>query len=132
MKQLTGLLEKIEESVEHPTTMAVQDIGTFFETCTRAANDATNKIRETVLASLSKPPAEFLAHPVHGDHWRQVHKAWVLTMATVATMSGIPDYTSLESKSKGGRGAHYDVEVFFKKDGKVYCISSPPTNEVIK
>jgi len=119
MKRLTGILQKIEESVEQPSIMAVQDIGTFFETCTRAANDATNKVRETVLASLSKPPDEFLAHPVHGAQWRQVHEAWIRAMATVATMSGIPEYDSLESKSKGGRGAHYDVEVFFLKDGKV-------------
>ena len=119
MKRLTGLLQKIECAVEHSVVMAVQDIGTFFETSTRAANDATNKVREQVLASLSHPPAEFLAHPVHGAQWRQVHEAWVRAMATVATISGLPDYNSLESKSKGGRGAHYDVEVFFKKDGKV-------------
>jgi hypothetical protein len=99
--------------------MAVQNIRTFFETCTRAANDATNKIRETVLTSLCQPPAEFLTDPVHGNQWRQVHEAWILAMSTIAKTSGIPDYDSIESKSKGGRGAHYDVEVFFKKDGKV-------------
>ena len=98
--------------------IAVQDIQTFFETSTRAANDATNKTREIVLASLSNPPAEFLAHPVHGAQWRQVHEAWVRAMATVATTSSVPEYDSLSSTSKGGRGAHYDVEVFFKKDGK--------------
>jgi len=98
--------------------IAVQDITTFFETSTRAANDATNKVRETVLGSLSQPPAEFLAHPVHGTQWRQVHEAWVLAMGRIAATSGIPEYDSLSSTSKGGRGAHYDVEVFFKKDGK--------------
>jgi hypothetical protein len=40
-------------------------------------------------------------------------------MASVAKASGTPDYDALESKPKGGRGAHYDVEVSFLKNGKV-------------
>ena len=95
------------------------EITTFFKTSTRAGNDAANKIRERVLASLSKPPAILLAHPVYGSQWRQVYEAWVLAMGRIAASSGIPEYDSLDSKSKGGRGAHYDLEVFFKKDGKV-------------
>jgi hypothetical protein len=116
LADLKALNQKLDQLIGMSTVMA-SEITTFFETSTRAGNDAANKTRERVLASLNNPA--FLCDPVYGSQWTQVRVAWNQAMAAVAKASGIPDYDSLESKPKGGRGAHYDLEVFFKKNGKV-------------
>jgi hypothetical protein len=116
LADLKALNQKLDRLLEASTVMA-SEITTFFETSTRAGNDAANKTRERVLASLNNPA--FLSDPVYGSQWTQVRAAWNQAMASVAKASGVPDYDAIESKPKGGRGAHYDLEVFFKKNGKV-------------
>jgi len=93
--------------------MSVSDITTFFNTSTRNANDATNKVREKVLNVVCNPPKEYLDHPEFGNSWRIVYQAWNDALKNIATDTCIPVYTSIQIKIKGGRKFNYDADVMY-------------------
>ena len=88
--------------------MSVSDISTFFTKSTRSKNDATNKVRENVLKIISNPPKEYLENIEYGSSWKTVHQAWNDALKKIG-----PDYTSIQTKMKGGRAFHYDVDVIY-------------------
>lgn len=112
---LNEIIAKIEGKPDVPRSnkMSASDIATFFATSTRAENDATNKLRERVLKNICQPPAEWLADATYGTQWRTVHAEWLKAIATIAKDTAVPVYTSIQTVQKGGRGAHYDVEVHY-------------------
>jgi len=93
--------------------MSVSDIITFFSTCTRSENDATNKVREKVLKLIHNPPKEYLDNAEFGNYWRLVHEAWNNALKNIAEETNVPVYTSIRIKLKGGRNSHYDVDVMY-------------------
>lgn len=113
LKNLTRCLEPIELITTASKMSTVSDIATFFNTSTRAENDATNKIREKVLTILSDPPKEYLDNAEFGHLWAIVCEAWTKALKTLAEDTGIPEYTSVEFKKKGGRKFNYDGDAMY-------------------
>ena len=93
--------------------MSVSDIATFFTTSNRNENDATNKVRESVLKVISNPPKEYLDNTEFGNSWRIVHQAWTDALQKIADETSIPGYTSTKTNTKGGRRFNYDAEVTY-------------------
>lgn len=91
--------------------MYASDIKTFFITSTRNKNDLINKIRENILNVISNPPTEFIDNVEFGTYWNIVQKAWNDALTKIAIDTNIPSYTSTESKRKGGRRFHYDMDI---------------------
>jgi hypothetical protein len=94
----------------------VEDIGTFFKKSTRDKNDETNKIREKVLSLLLTIPKEYLEHLEFGGQWRAVYDAWIEALKSLAEKGGVGEYTSIQIKTRGGRGAHFDLEIMYYND----------------
>jgi hypothetical protein len=93
--------------------MSISDISTFFSTSTRNTNDATNKIREKILAIISNPPKIYLDDAEFGNSWRIVHEAWNDALKKIAEDSNLPVYTSIQTKVKGGRRFNYDADITY-------------------
>lgn len=91
----------------------VEDIGTFFKKSKRDKNDETNKIREKVLTLLLNIPKEYLEHLEFGGQWRTVYNAWTEALKLLAEKGGVGEYTSTQVKTRGGRGAHFDLEIMY-------------------
>ena len=92
--------------------MRVSDILTFGITSTRGANDATNKIRETILPILSRPPADYLEHAEYGPHWLSCSRAWNAALNEIALEKDIT-YTLTRINLKGGRSFNYDADLLY-------------------
>jgi len=97
----------------------VEDIKPFFDSNTRAENDATNKIREGVLKVIDNPPQEYLNHKVHGERWCTLHREWKNILKQVAKDTGIRVYTHTNTKIKAGRTHNYDIMVSYYDENKV-------------
>jgi hypothetical protein len=100
----------------------VQDIKAFFESNTRAENDATNKIRETVMKVIDNPPQEYLNHEVHGEGWRTLHREWKNVVKQIAKYTGIRVYTHTNLKVKAGRKHNYDLLISYYDEYKVVAV----------
>jgi len=92
--------------------MNVSDISTFFNTSTRDKNDATNKVRESILKIISNPPKDYLDNTEFGEMWSIVNKEWNNALKKIAEDSKI-SYTSTSIKVKGGRNSHYDADIIY-------------------
>ncbi len=99
--------------------MNVSSITTFFAKSTRSKNDATNKIRDALLEILSSPPKEFMEDAEHGEKWRIVQEAWNSALQKVATLTGIPTYSSIQVKKMAGRSYNYDAECKYFQDSEL-------------
>jgi hypothetical protein len=87
----------------------LSDISTFFKTSTRNDNDATNKVRENVLKILCNPPKEYLEDKEFGESWRKVKEEWNKALKKLVDI----EYTSTQTKAKGGRNSHYDADITY-------------------
>ena len=86
------------------------DITTFFTTSSRNDNDATNKKRENVLASLLTVPPDYLSDPTHGHQWKMVRDDWIRVLKAFT-----PDpETEATTKLMGGRKYNYDIDLAIK------------------
>jgi len=85
----------------------LSDISTFFKTSTRNDNDVTNKVRENVLKILCNPPKEYLEDKEFGESWRKVKEEWNKALKKLVDI----EYTSTQTKAKGGRHSHYDADI---------------------
>jgi hypothetical protein len=86
------------------------DITTFFTTSSRNDNDATNKKRENVLASLLTVPPDYLSDPTHGIQWRTVRDDWIRVLKAFT-----PDpEREATTKLMGGRKYNYDIDLSIK------------------
>jgi hypothetical protein len=92
--------------------MIVSDILAFALTSTRANNDVTNKMRESILPILSGPPTEYLEHPEYGRQWMACSNAWNAALNEIATKKGIT-YTNTRIILKGGRTFNYDADLLY-------------------
>jgi hypothetical protein len=92
--------------------MLVSDILSFGLTSSRGKNDATNKMRESILPILSVPPAEYLEHPEYGLQWLSCSNAWNTALHEIATKKGIA-YTNTCIQLKGGRTFNYDADLSY-------------------
>jgi len=102
--------------------MIASDILTFFNTCTRAKNDATNTIRENILKIVNNPPKEYLEHEEFGQYWRIVKDGWTDALKKVAEETGIPAYTSTKMIQRGGRKYNYDADVMYYNNSQ--CVAN--------
>lgn len=94
----------------------VSDIKTFFTTSTREENDATNKIRESVLKIIDAPPQEYLEHSEFGSSWHIVHTAWKNALQKIAEETNVPVYTTIRTVMRGGRRYNYDADIMYFND----------------
>lgn len=96
--------------------MNVSHVQMFFQKSTRSDNDSTNKIRERVLLNLYTLPRSYLVHPTYGENWKKLYQSWRQCLETMATQTGVPDYTSIDFVLKAGMRNHYDIEVIYRGD----------------
>ena len=92
--------------------MLVSDILSFGLTSSRGKNDATNKMRESILPILSGPPPEYLEHPDYGPQWLSCSNAWNTALHEIAEQKGIK-YNTTRIHLKGGRTFNYDADLSY-------------------
>jgi hypothetical protein len=91
-------------------------------TSTRAKNDATNKIREAVLKIIDNPPKEYFENKeifkdkTIGELWQILHEKWNDTLKKYEENTNVPNYTSRQIKTKGGRTFNYDLEITYHNE----------------
>ena len=83
------------------------EINTFFNSSSRANNDATNKIREKILLSLQNIPPEYLDIE-YGAKWQLLKREWDIIINKLAHEI---KYTFFKIHIKGGRKYHYDADL---------------------
>jgi hypothetical protein len=94
------------------------DITTFFTTSSRGDNDAANKKRENVLASLLTVPTDYLTDAAHGAQWRTVRDDWIRVLKAFT-----PDpEKEATAKLMGGRKYNYDIDLFIKTNNNKHKI----------
>jgi hypothetical protein len=90
----------------------------FGRASTRGANDATNKIREAVLVTLTNPSCPFFEDPVYGQQWTTLKDRFNDVQQTVFQRHGIPPETPYTFEQRGGRRNHSD-----------FCVRIPSLNK---
>jgi hypothetical protein len=98
--------------------MLVSDILSFGLTSSRGGNDATNKMRESILPILSGPPTEYLAHPDYGQQWLSCSNAWNTALHEIAEQKGIK-YNTTRVHLKGGRTFNYDADLSYYNESEL-------------
>ena len=98
--------------------MLVSDILSFGLTSSRGGNDATNKMRESILPILSGPPTEYLAHPDYGQQWLLCSNAWNTALHEIAEQKGIK-YNTTRVHLKGGRTFNYDADLSYYNESEL-------------
>ena len=98
--------------------MLVSDIISFGLTSSRGGNDATNKMRESILPILSGPPTEYLAHPDYGQQWLLCSNAWNTALHEIAEQKGIK-YNTTRVHLKGGRTFNYDADLSYYNESEL-------------
>jgi hypothetical protein len=100
--------------------IVVANISTFFDKSTRANNDAANKIREKILASLHNIPPEYLEDVNYGNKWQLLKQEWDIVIAKLAQNSKLAQNnkndtnindTTVKINIKGGRTYNYDIDL---------------------
>jgi hypothetical protein len=97
--------------------MGVEDIMSFFTTSSREENDASNKIRESVLKIISNPPLEYLENNDYSKYWKIVYEEWNSVINAILINHNI-NTNNVKTKviMKGGRNCNYDVELLCYHD----------------
>jgi hypothetical protein len=90
----------------------VEDIMTFVDENTKGDNDSTNKTREKIIANILSPSPDYLADPVYGPHWTNVHDK---LKSTLDSLCRVP-YHHISIEQKGGMSFNYDFVVKFCDD----------------
>ena len=93
--------------------MNAKSILVFFRQSARAANDASNKLRETILTSIHD--TVFTEDPVYGQQWRKVQSEW---KRTIQESAKVP-FDTFRVEHKGGRTNNHDFLVQYFTDVKV-------------
>lgn len=78
----------------------------------RAANDASNKLREAILGTILTDTTHD-ADPTYGAAWQALREAWRTTLNAIGEQHGLPSATPFTVSQKGGRGYNYDYLVTF-------------------
>ena len=90
----------------------VEDIMTFVDENTKADNDTTNKTREKIIANILSPSPDYLAHPIYGPHWTNVHDKLRAALHTLYTSP----FHHISIEQKGGMSFNYDFVVNYCDD----------------
>lgn len=85
----------------------VEDIMTFIDDNAKSDNDSTNRTREKIIANILSPSPDYLADPVYGQHWTNIHDK---LRDTLHSLCSIP-YHHILIKQKGGMTFNYDFVV---------------------
>jgi len=85
----------------------VADIMTFIDENTKSDNDSTNRTREKIIANILSPSPDYLADPVYGEHWTNIHDK---LRDALHSLCNIP-YDHILVKQKGGMTFNYDFVV---------------------
>lgn len=120
MDKVKRTLKKVLAELKKTGAVRVNssDITTFFTTSSRNDNDATNKKRENVLASLLTVPPDYMTDPTHGEQWRAVRDDWIRVLKTFT-----PDpEKEATTKLMGGRKYNYDIDLFIKTNSNKHKI----------
>jgi hypothetical protein len=97
--------------------MDASSINLFLNKCSRNQNDATNKVRETVLNHLQQLDDTYRTDPEYGESWRIVETAWHEALHDIAVKTKVPAYTRFSTVTKAGRGHSYDINVNYFDGG---------------
>lgn len=90
----------------------VEDIMTFIDDNIKSDNDSTNRTREKIIANILSPSPDYLADPVYGQHWINIHDK---LRDTLHSLCSIP-YHHILIKQKGGMTFNYDFVVQYCDD----------------
>jgi hypothetical protein len=85
----------------------VEDIMTFIDDNIKSDNDSTNRTREKIIANILSPSPDYLADPVYGQHWTNIHDK---LRSALHSLCSIP-YHHILIKQKGGMTFNYDFVV---------------------
>jgi hypothetical protein len=85
----------------------VQDIMTFIDENSKSDNDSTNRTREKIIANILSPSPDYLADPVYGEHWINIHDK---LRTALHSLCSIP-YDHISIEQKGGMTFNYDFVV---------------------
>jgi hypothetical protein len=85
----------------------VEDIMTFIDDNIKSDNDSTNRTREKIIANILSPSPDYLADPVYGEHWTNIHDK---LRNTLHSLCSIP-YDHILINQKGGMTFNYDFVV---------------------
>lgn len=99
--------------------VCVSDISTFFNISTRNANDATNKIRESILEIISDPPENYFKDEEFGNYWRILYNEWNSILKKIADDTNISTYTHTKNIIKAGRMFNYDMDVIYYNNSTI-------------
>jgi hypothetical protein len=95
----------------------VADIMTFIDENTKSDNDSTNRTREKIIANILSPSPDYLADPIYGQHWTNIHDKLRDVLHSLCKSP----FDHILIKQKGGMTFNYDFVV-------QYC---DPQNQVV-
>lgn len=99
-------------SASAPAPASASAILSFHSKNSRAANDASNTIRESILGSILTTNTHD-TDPTHGAAWQILREAWHETLTKIGVQQGFPPNTPFTVSQKGGRGYNYDYLVSY-------------------
>lgn len=99
----------------------VADIMTFIDENAKSDNDSTNRTREKIIANILSPSPDYLADPVYGEHWTNIHDK---LRDALHSLCNIP-YHHILIKQKGGMTFNYDfvVQYYNAKNQIVHSVN---------
>lgn len=94
------------------TPLPAADILTFQVKNSRAANDVSNKTRESILGSILTTDIHD-TDPIYGPAWQTLRTKWHAILTEIGTQHGLPAATPFTVSQKGGRAYNYDYLVTY-------------------
>lgn len=114
--QLANLLKQTKSKKSIETVSSVSDINCFFQSNTRAENDASNRIREQALLVLNDPSHPFLTDETYGAQWTQLRTEFI---TYIKKHLNCTTFTRFILEKKAGLGNHHDFNLILYKNESI-------------
>lgn len=97
--------------------LEVNSIENFYKANSRAANDASNRLREAVFEVLNYPDHEFYKDAVYGQRWQKLLNSFRLHISEILVVKGLgAEFKSFKLEHRGNLQNHHDFLLTISKE----------------